>query len=128
VLTNPIDLAVDGSGMLTVLDGRGTSSLAEYDALGNLLARRPLGDEATRISASNDTIFVVLPRKAEVQLFRSAGLAPIGRWAIRADEWHSGWPIIDIAARGGMIYALSPTAVYSCRVIGMAVDTSMHKH
>jgi len=127
VLANPIDLAIGGDGQLIVLDGRGTSSLVEYDALGNLLARRSLGDEATRITSVSDTIFALLPRRSEVQLFRSSGLTPIGRWAIRADKFHAGWPIIDIAARGGTIYGLSPTAVYLCRVKAIT-DTSVGKH
>jgi hypothetical protein len=116
ILSNPIGIVVVGRDQhLVVLDNGGTS-LVEFDNLGNLLARAPLQDEARAISASNDTIFVLMSAEPNVRLFLGTGLVEIGGWHVRRTNDPDSSPIQDLCVRNGAMYLLTREALYACHL------------
>jgi hypothetical protein len=113
VLTNPVDLGVDRDEHLLVLDNGGTS-LAAFDNLGNILARVPLNETAKSIATSNDTIFVLIPSRSIIRVFRGPDLVEHGSLEILRTDMMETSPIEGVAFRSGAVYLLTQKALYRC--------------
>jgi DNA-binding beta-propeller fold protein YncE len=111
VLTNPTDLAVDRNQHLIVLDNGGTS-LAEYDNLGNFLARTLLNEVGSSIIASRDILYAVIPARNVVRLFQLPDLSNKGSWSIPDSTKVIAWNPTLISFQGA--FALSPTSLLWC--------------
>src|ERR1035437_8004371 len=106
ILSNPISLAIGRDQHLIVLDNGGTS-LVEFDNLGNLLARTQLGEDARSISASNDSIFVLMNSEPNVRLFLGTGLVELGGWRLVRTNNADSSPVQDLCVRNGAVYLLT---------------------
>ncbi len=115
ILSNPIGLAVGRDQHLIVLDNGGTS-LVEFDNLGNVLERTQLSNEARAISASNDTIFVLMSQEPTVHLFLGTGLVELSGWSLVRTNDADPSPAQDLCVRNGAVYFLTREALYTCHL------------
>ncbi len=112
LLTNPVALGVDANQHLLILDRSGRS-LVEFDILGNLIHRSEFDGEGSSISFSSDTIFVLIPDRQEVRLYKEPELSFVGTWDInRLDVDRSS--LKDFHVRNGIPYLLTRDALYRC--------------
>jgi hypothetical protein len=123
ILSNPIGLAVGRDQHLIVLDNGGTS-LVEFDNLGNVLERAQLSSEARAISASNDTIFVLMGQESKVRLFLGTGLAELGGWSLIRTNAADPSLAQDLCIRNGTVYFLTREALYACHLD--RIDSLIH--
>jgi DNA-binding beta-propeller fold protein YncE len=115
ILSNPIGLAIGRDQHLVVLDNGGTS-LVEFDNLGNVLERTQLSNEARAISASNDTIFVLMSQEPQIRLFLGTGLVELGGWRLVRTNDADPSPAQDLCVRNGTVYFLTREALYACHL------------
>ncbi len=123
ILSNPIGLAVVSRDQHLIVLDNGGASLVEFDNLGNLLARTQLNEEARAISASNDTIFVLMSAVPQVRLFQSKGLVEMGGWNLVRTNESEASPVQDLCVRNGAVYLLTREALYACRLQKIGATT-----